>query len=68
MPKVKCSFSGCKTNLTLVSITCKCEKKYCNAHRPPELHACEYDYRAAGKDELLKFMSTAVIAKKIEVV
>ena len=68
MAKVECSFSGCQTNLTLVSITCKCEKKYCNAHRPPEVHECAYDYRAAGKTELLKLMSTAVIAKKIDVV
>jgi hypothetical protein len=52
--------------LTLVSITCKCEKKFCGAHRPPELHECAYDYRGAGKDQLLKAMSTAVVAKKIE--
>jgi hypothetical protein len=32
------------------------------------MHQCEYDYRAAGKNELLKMMSTAVIAKKIETV
>ena len=68
MPKEKCSFAGCLAKLTLVSITCKCEKKFCNAHRPAELHSCTYDYRAAGKNELLKLMSTAVIAKKIEAV
>ena len=68
MPKEKCSFTGCQTKLTLVSIRCKCEKKYCNAHRPPENHMCSYDYKSAGKEELLKLMSTAIVAKKIEVV
>ena len=52
--------------LTLVSIRCKCEKKFCDKHRYPEDHACTYDFRAAGKDILLKTMSTAVVAKKIE--
>ena len=66
MPKERCSFTGCMGKLTLVSITCKCEKKFCGAHRPPELHECAYDYRGAGKDQLLKAMSTAVVAKKIE--
>ena len=67
MPKERCPVIGCSGKLTLVSITCKCEKRFCSAHRPPELHACAYDYRGAGKDELLKVMSTAVVAKKIEV-
>jgi hypothetical protein len=29
---------------------------------------CSYDYKSAGKEELLKLMSTAIVAKKIEVV
>lgn len=24
---------------------CKCQNKYCNIHRYPEKHNCEYDYR-----------------------
>jgi predicted nucleic acid binding AN1-type Zn finger protein len=68
MARETCRYEGCSTKLTLVSITCKCEKKFCNAHRHPEDHACTYDFRAAAKDILLKTMSTAVVAKKIEAV
>lgn len=68
MAKEKCMFEECSVKLTLVSIKCKCEKKFCNLHRPPENHVCIYDYKMAGRMELLKLMSTAVIAKKIEVV
>jgi len=68
MPKELCSHDGCAKKLTLTSIQCKCEKKYCMAHRHPEDHACSYDFKGDGKKELLKFMSTAVTAKKVEVI
>ena len=66
MPKELCSLEGCGKKLTLTSIRCKCEKKYCMAHRLPEEHACSYDFKADGMKELLKFMSTAIVAKKVE--
>lgn len=34
----------------------------------PETHACSFDYQEAHKTNLLKYMSTAVIAKKVEVI
>jgi hypothetical protein len=68
MPKELCSHNGCTKKLTLTSIQCKCEKKYCMGHRHPEDHACSYDFKGDGKRELLKFMSTAVTAKKVEVI
>jgi predicted nucleic acid binding AN1-type Zn finger protein len=67
MPSMKCSVESCKRKLALTDFPCKCEKTYCSTHRLPETHACSYDYKESGKKELLKFMSTPVIAKKIEV-
>jgi hypothetical protein len=68
MPKERCSFPTCKTPLTLTSTACKCEKKYCNAHRHAESHACVFDYRASGKEELMKTMSKPIVADKVAIV
>jgi predicted nucleic acid binding AN1-type Zn finger protein len=67
MPE-RCSKEGCGKKLALTSVQCRCEKKFCIAHRYPEEHACTYDFREDGKKELLKVMSTAVVAKKVEVI
>jgi len=67
MPKERCAFATCKTPLTLTSTACKCEKKYCSAHRYAESHACTFDYRASGKEELMKTMAKPIIAEKISV-
>ena len=68
MPKECCSFTDCKKKLTLTSIQCKCEMKFCDLHRYPENHACNFDFRAQGRADLMKHMSTAVIAKKLEAI
>lgn len=65
MPKERCAFATCKTPLTLTSTACKCEKKYCSAHRHAESHACAFDYRASGKEELMKTMSKPIIGEKV---
>lgn len=68
MPKEICCFTDCKKKLTLTSLQCKCEMKFCDMHRYPEDHACTFDYKAEGKANLQKYMSTAVIAKKLEAI
>ena len=68
MPKEICSFKDCNKKLALTSIQCKCEMKFCSAHRYPEDHACRFDFREQGKINLMRYMSTPVIAKKIEVI
>jgi hypothetical protein len=62
----KCSFESCKKKLALTDTKCKCEKVFCAAHRHFESHACAFDYKGEGKDNLLKYMSTAVVAKKLD--
>jgi predicted nucleic acid binding AN1-type Zn finger protein len=54
--------------IRLVDVACKCEKTYCLKHRHPEEHACTFDYRASAKEVLLKYMSTPVVASKIEAI
>ena len=41
--KKKC-FS-CSKKLGLLGIECKCGYVYCNGHRLPESHDCDFDFR-----------------------
>ena len=67
MPKQRCAFEGCKNILTLTSIACRCEKKFCGAHRPAESHSCSFDYRASAKDILLKTMGKPIVGEKVQI-
>jgi hypothetical protein len=44
----------CNKKLGLLGIECKCGYVYCNSHRLPESHSCEFDHKANGKDKLKK--------------
>ena len=37
-------------------------------HRYPDDHLCEFDFRAEGKSGLMRHMSTAVLAKKVDMI
>lgn len=42
-PKTKqprCQYNTCKKKLCITDFPCKCEKRYCQFHRLPELHEC----------------------------
>ena len=66
--KPRCCADGCKTRLTLTDFACKCQKTFCSKHRPCEEHACNFDFRDAARQELLKTMSTPIIAAKLAVI
>lgn len=34
----------------------------------PESHACTFDFKEEHKENLLKYMSTAIVAKKVDVI
>jgi predicted nucleic acid binding AN1-type Zn finger protein len=65
MPKERCAFDSCKKPITLTSPACKCEKKFCAAHRHAETHLCSFDYLAAGRQALLKTLSAPIVAEKV---
>ena len=68
MPKKTCAAEGCKKKLDLMSFPCKCDKSFCAQHRYESEHNCTYDYKAAARAELLKTMSSAVVAAKVEAI
>ena len=57
-----------KLDLVSQSLICKCEKTYCGLHRAAEAHTCSYNYRQEGKENLLKIMSTVVVARKVDII
>lgn len=67
MPKERCAFDTCRHTLALTCVACKCEKKFCVAHRHAETHFCTFDYQASAKEHLLKTMSTPIVAQKVAI-
>ena len=64
----RCEHGTCRKKLTLASFACKCKKYYCVTHKPERVHECTFDYRDEQKQHLNKYLSTAVIAKKVEAI
>ena len=63
----RCQFEGCRHKLGLVPFGCRCEKYFCSQHRFSDDHKCSYNFKEDHKKELLKFMSSPIVAQKIEV-
>jgi hypothetical protein len=66
----RCQCADCKRKLSLIDIACQCRcgKYFCPPHRSAEDHACTWDYKADAKKELLKYMSTAIVAEKVGII
>lgn len=64
-PANRCSERTCNKKLMLTDITCKCSQRFCSTHRMPEDHACNYDFKAAGK-KLLENNLLKVDGSKME--
>lgn len=63
MESSKCDW--CKKKTGIMVFECKCElKKLCNKCRLPETHACTFDYKKEGKEQLAK-SNPVVLASKI---
>ena len=55
--KHKCCFEGCHNKIKLVELItnkCKCGYIFCNSHKHPESHDCQFDYKAAAAAEIMK--------------
>ena len=58
--KLRCSFEGCNKKLTMLNqYKCRCGFTFCNKHKLPELHSCNYDF----KNDKIKLEK--VVAEKI---
>lgn len=61
-----CAFPSCKKKLLLTDYPCRCEKTYCAKHRFPDDHVCPVNYKKLGQTELLKTMSSPILANKVD--
>jgi len=66
--KQRCEHEDCRKKLGLLGFLCKCEKNFCSNHRAAEVHKCTFDFQEKHKKDLLKYMSTAVRAEKVEAI
>jgi hypothetical protein len=48
----QCCLQGCKKKLKLSDTPCRCELRFCKAHRLPENHNCTYDFTKRANDNL----------------
>lgn len=44
--KNKCNFDGCNKKLKITDMSCKCGKIFCQFHKFPEEHKCEFNYNS----------------------
>ncbi|XVF05191.1 hypothetical protein REPUB_Repub05bG0150500 [Reevesia pubescens] len=42
----------CKKRVGLTGFKCRCEMVFCGTHRYPEQHACTFDFKAMGKQQI----------------
>jgi hypothetical protein len=45
--KSRCALDGCRKKLELIAWACKCDKKFCQNHRPAQSHSCSYNWRTS---------------------
>ena len=56
---------SCNKKVGLVGIPCRCTYIFCPKHRQAEAHSCCFDYKASGRDKLVK-ANPVIVAEKIQ--
>mmetsp|Transcript_26827 Transcript_26827/g.66407 ORF Transcript_26827/g.66407 Transcript_26827/m.66407 type:complete len:188 (-) Transcript_26827:618-1181(-) len=55
----------CNKKIGLLGFQCKCEYYYCSEHRYSDKHECAFDFKALGKQQLLK-ANPAIAPSKLQ--
>jgi predicted nucleic acid binding AN1-type Zn finger protein len=62
----RCCAADCRKKLKLTDMDCRCQKRFCAAHRLPETHACTFDHTAREWSALVnQLMSNQTENKKV---
>jgi AN1-like Zinc finger len=59
---------GCAKKVGLTGMECKCGYVFCSKHRYPEEHACSFDFRTQGREQLAKTVIGGGAFSKIETI
>ncbi|KAL6138387.1 hypothetical protein ACLB2K_063670 [Fragaria x ananassa] len=55
----------CRKRVGLTGFKCKCGTTFCGIHRYPEKHACSFDFKTVGKEEIAR-NNPLIKAEKLE--
>ncbi|KAK1681804.1 hypothetical protein QYE76_042652 [Lolium multiflorum] len=55
----------CRKKVGLLGFACRCGGTYCGMHRHAGAHACEFDYKAAGREQIAR-QNPLVVASKLD--
>ncbi|KAM1638557.1 hypothetical protein ACFX13_008638 [Malus domestica] len=55
----------CRKRVGLTGFKCRCGTTFCGVHRYPEKHACSFDFKTLGREEIAR-SNPLVIAEKLE--
>ncbi|KAK7396670.1 hypothetical protein VNO78_17827 [Psophocarpus tetragonolobus] len=44
----------CRKRVGLTGFKCRCGTTFCGTHRYPEKHACHFDFKAVGREEIAR--------------
>ncbi|CAD7704147.1 unnamed protein product [Ostreobium quekettii] len=50
--KRRCTADACKKRVGMMGFKCRCGGVFCEAHRYPEAHACEFDHKASERQKI----------------
>ncbi|KAJ1283603.1 hypothetical protein BS78_03G140700 [Paspalum vaginatum] len=56
--------ASCRKKMGLLGFPCRCGSTFCSMHRYPEKHACDFDFKTAGRVQIAK-NNPLVMAPKI---
>lgn len=63
-PKPSNRCGQCQKKVGLTGFGCRCGGTFCGEHRYSDRHACQFDYKQRGVEELRK-MNPVVVAEKV---
>ncbi|KAJ7947978.1 Zinc finger A20 and AN1 domain stress-associated protein [Quillaja saponaria] len=55
----------CRRRVGVTGFKCRCGSTFCGSHRYPEQHACEFDFKGLGREQIAK-ANPIVKAEKLQ--
>ncbi|KAJ1380250.1 Zinc finger, AN1-type [Sesbania bispinosa] len=57
--------ASCRKRVGLMGFKCRCGVTFCGAHRYPERHACSFDFKTVGREEIAR-ANPVIRAEKLQ--
>ena len=63
--KARCSAEGCQKKLGLSPLECRCKESFCEKHRYPSQHNCQFDHQKRDR-EMVSSSNIKCVADKVK--